>query len=84
MPGKAGIRADLWHIRTDRADATEVEIRFHDQGEDRTRVEIEHRGWERLGSRGAGRRTVNRAGWDGVLQDYVRVCSRVATERPAG
>jgi len=84
VPGKAGVRADLWHIRTDRADATEVEIRFHDQGEDRTRVEIEHRGWERLGSRGPGWRTVNRAGWDGVLPDYVRVCSRVATERPAG
>jgi activator of Hsp90 ATPase-like protein len=75
----------LWHIRTDRADATEVEIRFHDQGEDRTRVEIEHRGWERLGSRGPGWRTVNQAGWNGVLPEYVRVCSRVATtQRPAG
>ena len=75
----------LWHIRTDRADATEVEIRFHDQGEAKTRVEIEHRGWERLGSRGPGWRTANQAGWNGVLPEYVRVCSRVATtERPAG
>ena len=36
----------LWHIRADRADATEVEIRFHDRGMGSTRVEIEHRGWE--------------------------------------
>jgi hypothetical protein len=75
----------LWHIRADRADATEVEIRFEEQGGARTRVEIEHRGWERLGSRGPRWRTVNQAGWNGVLPDYVRVCSRVATtERPAG
>jgi hypothetical protein len=33
----------LWHIRRDRADATEVEIKFLDAG-DRTRIEIEHRG----------------------------------------
>jgi Activator of Hsp90 ATPase homolog 1-like protein len=81
-PRRLGYR---WFIRTDRADATDVEIRFHDQGDSGTRVEIEHRGWERLGVRGAGWRTVNQAGWNGVLPDYLRVCSRVATtERPAG
>ena len=42
----------LWHIRRDRADATEVEIRFVDRGDATTRVEIEHRGWERLGTDG--------------------------------
>src|SRR5215468_8946221 len=36
----------LWHLRRDRADATEVEIRFAPVGDDRTRVDIEHRGWE--------------------------------------
>ena len=72
----------LWHIRTDRADATEVEIRFHDQGAARTRVEIEHRGWAAVGPDGAGS---TRAGWKGVLPDYLRVCTRVATtERSAG
>lgn len=39
----------LWYIRTDRADATEVEIRFNGSGDALTRVEIEHRGWERIG-----------------------------------
>ena len=41
----------LWHLRRDRADATEVEIRFVPAG-DVTRVEIEHRG---LGSGSAPR-----------------------------
>ena len=69
----------LWYIRTDRADATEVEIQFKGGGQAPTRVEIEHRGWERLGSRGAGWRNANRAGWDGVLPDYVAAGSRLAT-----
>ena len=69
----------LWYIRTDRADATEVEIRFDGRGEAHTRVEIEHRGWERLGARGPGWRDANRSGWNGVLPDYVAVCSGVAT-----
>ena len=41
--------AYLWYLGRDRADATEVEIRFLAQGTEATRVEIEHRGWERLG-----------------------------------
>ncbi len=45
--------AYLWHLRRDRADATEVEIRFTATGSGATRVEIEHRGWERLGSAAA-------------------------------
>jgi uncharacterized protein YndB with AHSA1/START domain len=59
-----------WHIRVDRGDATEVEIRFEPNGDDATRVEIEHRGWERLGARGPSWRDVNRGGWDGVLPAY--------------
>jgi uncharacterized protein YndB with AHSA1/START domain len=39
----------LWHIRNDRADATEVQISFVSIGASTTRVEIEHRGWERVG-----------------------------------
>src|SRR2546421_11599023 len=69
----------LWHIRADRADATEVEIRFHDRGMGSTRVEIEHRGWERLGSRGGSWRDTDQAGWNGVLPVFVAVCSRVTT-----
>ena len=71
----------LWHIRADRGDATEVEIAFSDHGDATTRVDIEHRGWERLGSRGPGWRDANRAGWDGVLPDFVSACSRAGSGR---
>jgi hypothetical protein len=64
----------LWHLRTDRADATEVEITFSDQGDAKTRVEIEHRGWERLGARGPTWRDANRAGWSGLLPRFITVC----------
>lgn len=60
----------LWHLRADRADATEVEIRFTDIGPGRSRVEIEHRGWERLGDRGQPRRDANRGGWETLLPHF--------------
>lgn len=59
----------LWHLRRDRRDATDVEIRFVPVG-DRTRVEIEHRGWERLGD-GEAARDANRGGWASLLPHYV-------------
>jgi uncharacterized protein YndB with AHSA1/START domain len=66
----------LWHLRQDRGDATEVEIRFVDKGDGSTRVEIEHRGWERLGSRGPARREANERGWDGLLPAFLAACQR--------
>lgn len=59
----------LWHLRRDRADATDVEIRFRAAG-DRTRVEIEHRGWERLGADAAVWRDRNRMGWTTLLPHF--------------
>lgn len=70
-----------WHIRADRADATDVEIRFVETAGGRTRVEIEHRGWERLGDRGRSWRRVNKGGWDGVLPSYVAECQRISRLR---
>lgn len=61
--------AYLWHLRRDRADATEVEIRFVEAGNG-TRVEIEHRGWERLGAQGPGWREANKGGWASLLPHY--------------
>jgi uncharacterized protein YndB with AHSA1/START domain len=59
----------LWHIRRDRMDATDVDIRFVARG-DSTRVEIEHTGWERLGAEGPAWRERNHAGWGGLLPHY--------------
>jgi uncharacterized protein YndB with AHSA1/START domain len=61
----------LWHLKRDRADATEVEIRFTGLDADSTRVEIEHRGWERLGAEGASWRDRNFGGWSTLLPHYV-------------
>lgn len=60
-----------WHLRQDEADATEVVIQFVAQGEGATRVEIEHRGWERLGLAGPDRRQQNRIGWESLLPHFV-------------
>ena len=59
----------LWHLRRDRADATDVEIRFVPRGAS-TRVEIEHRGWERLGADGVSWRDRNQGGWEGLLPHF--------------
>ena len=69
--------AYLWHLRFDRADATEVEVSFAAAGRG-TVVSIVHRGWERLGAKGPERRERNRKGWAGVTQHYRRVCDEAS------
>jgi len=59
-----------WHIGRGPEEATEVEIRFRDLGERGTRIEIEHRGWERMGADAGERRDSNRRGWDTLLPHY--------------
>ncbi len=48
---------------------TEVEVRFVPDGS-RTRVELEHRGWERLGETAEERRMVYETGWPRVLHPF--------------
>ena len=55
-----------WYLGRDQADATEVEICFRPHG-DNTRIDIEHRGWERVG---ADWRDRNRIGWQTLLPHY--------------
>ena len=66
--------AYLWHLRFDRADATEVEITFAPAAEG-TVVTIVHRCWERLGAKGPERRMRNERGWAGLLPHYVAACA---------
>jgi uncharacterized protein YndB with AHSA1/START domain len=49
---------------------TEVEVRFVAVEADHTRVELEHRGWERLGDLAAQARAGYDGGWPGVLDAY--------------
>jgi hypothetical protein len=60
----------LWHLRQDRADATEVEITFAATEGNGTTVSIAHHGWERLGARGQERRESNQRGWAGLLPHF--------------
>jgi uncharacterized protein YndB with AHSA1/START domain len=60
-----------WYLRADPVDSTDVEIRFVVVGEETTRLEIEHRGWERLGAAEDSRRRGNQHGWEAVLPRFV-------------
>jgi uncharacterized protein YndB with AHSA1/START domain len=66
--------AYLWHLRFDRADATDVDITFTPEGAI-TRVRIVHSGWERLGAAGPQRRERNERGWSGLLPHYRAACA---------
>ena len=68
----------LWHLKRDRAEATEVEITFESTAPDSTPVDIEHRGWERLGAEGQTWRDRNMGGWTTLLPHYQ---SAVATAK---
>jgi uncharacterized protein YndB with AHSA1/START domain len=67
-----------WHLNRDRSDATDVEIRFVAHGAATTAVEIEHRGWERLGADGEPWRDRNHHGWATMLPHYKQA---IAAER---
>lgn len=54
---------------------TEVEVRFTAEGE-RTRVELEHRGWERLGEDAAAARAGYDSGWMPLLARFEAAVAR--------
>ena len=64
----------LWHLRFDRADATEVEITFT-AVPGGTAVAILHSGWERLGAKGPELRERNKRGWAGLLGHFERAAA---------
>lgn len=59
-----------WNILNAEASPTEVEVRFRPE-EGRTRVELEHRGWEQLAAAAEEKRDSYDGGWDIVLGKYV-------------
>ena len=60
-----------WKPNLEPVPHTEVEVRFTPEGPG-TRVELEHRAWERLGEAGVEKRRRYEAGWAGVLERFVR------------
>jgi uncharacterized protein YndB with AHSA1/START domain len=66
--------AYLWHLRTERSRATDVEITFTPLAAGTTRIDIVHSGWERLGADGQAWRDRNQLGWSGLLPEFMRAC----------
>jgi uncharacterized protein YndB with AHSA1/START domain len=66
-----------WNPNPDRAEETEVEIVF-EEVEGRTRVKLEHRGWERLRPQDQAIREGYATGWNPVLD---RFAARVQAEQ---
>lgn len=60
-----------WNILERDPAATEVEVQFVPEG-GKTRVELEHRGWDALGERAEEKRGDYETGWDYVLGIYGR------------
>jgi hypothetical protein len=59
-----------WKVDPTAPAPTEVEVRFA-QGDGVTRVELVHRGWERLGDAADETRASYDSGWESVLGRYV-------------
>jgi uncharacterized protein YndB with AHSA1/START domain len=59
-----------WAVNPDRAAPTEFEVTFTPEG-DGTRVELEHRQWERAGEGAAEMRDNYDSGWELVLAPFV-------------
>jgi hypothetical protein len=61
-----------WHPGRPAELATEVEVRFDEERAGLTRVTLEHRGWERLGTDAVEVRDAYEAGWLPVLNTFKR------------
>jgi uncharacterized protein YndB with AHSA1/START domain len=55
-----------WHPGHDPTTAQELEVRFVPEG-GKTRVELEHRGWQKLGAQASEMREAYDGGWEAVL-----------------
>lgn len=63
-----------WHPGRGADEATEVEVRFSEQGGS-TLVELEHRGWEARGEQAPAVRSAYQTGWDPVLARYAEAAA---------
>jgi uncharacterized protein YndB with AHSA1/START domain len=70
--------AYTWHLGRDPDQATDVEIRFVAAEPGTTRVEVEHRGFDRFGDQADVWRARNRVGWDALVPPFSRAVERSA------
>ena len=63
-----------WNPSRQKRPRTEIEVTFTAEG-DKTCVDLEHRGWENLGERGAQSRKGYDSAWSGVLAGYSETAS---------
>jgi len=79
-----------WYLGGESDDATDVRIGFCASGDDSTVVEIQHQGWERLGTRAEAWRERNRSGWESLIPHLIQAASSdvaaafEAASRPKG
>ena len=65
-----------WHINTPVSEATEVELTFTPLGDNLSRVDLTHRGWEKLGDRASSMREGYNSGWVNVFEvRYAGACA---------
>jgi Activator of Hsp90 ATPase homolog 1-like protein len=62
-----------WHVNPENP-STELEVRFTPEG-DGTRLDLEHRGWERYGEQANESFASYDSGWDVVLRPFVKAAS---------
>ena len=72
--------AYLWHIGHEADHATDVELTFVPLGDDATRLDIVHSGFDRLGAAGPAYREGNTAGWTGLIPHFVTEATATTTE----
>jgi uncharacterized protein YndB with AHSA1/START domain len=70
-----------WTFQPDLAQSSEVEVTFTGAGANRTRIDLEHRHFERHGAGAESMRTSvdDPNGWDGLLSLYTTRAERVAS-----
>jgi hypothetical protein len=70
-----------WHVGRPADQATEVEIHFKDVADGGSRVELEHRAWERISDDPRAMRDRYDSGWDMVLGQCFRNFANSETRR---
>lgn len=69
-----------WRVGATDRPPTEVEVRFSADGEG-TRVDLEHRAWDRLGAGGRELRDDYVAGWPVVMRRFERLASHARSDQ---